>query len=210
MSHRIGIVSDPHASPGTLWEAMEIFRQREVDTILCAGDIAGYGSDLDRTVELLIESGGHAVLGNHDLWWLAADDKRKRGETFAYMAGLPSTVDLDIEGIRIHMVHGSPPDRVMNGIRLLDEEGRIIPEQQLLWNERLASLPYEALIVGHTHQVFAERFGNLLVVNPGSTCFNHTCAILFLPERKLEFVSLGGKEPLLSWNFSMLRTRGEV
>jgi predicted phosphodiesterase len=38
------------------------------------------------------------------------------------------------------------------------------------------------LVVGHTHQVFAETVGGVLVVNPGSSAFNHSCAILSLPD----------------------------
>ena len=47
------------------------------------------------------------------------------------------------------------------------------------------------------------RAGDLLVVNPGSTLFNHTCAILSLPEMAVEVFSLSGKEPLLVWNWGM-------
>ena len=40
----------------------------------------------------------------------------------------------------------------------------------------------KVLLVGHTHQVFCEQLGNTLVINPGSTRFKRTCAILSLPD----------------------------
>jgi putative phosphoesterase len=67
----------------------------------------------------------------------------------------------------------------------------------------LKTFPADVLIVGHTHQVFAERLGHILVVNPGSTLFNHTCAILTLPEMTVQILSLSNKAPVLSWNWGM-------
>ena len=58
--------------------------------------------------------------------------------------------------------------------------------------------------MGHTHQVFAEQLGHVFVINPGSTQFNHSCMILTLPEKRVEYFALQGKEILRSWNFSML------
>ncbi|PLX79467.1 MAG: hypothetical protein C0616_11285 [Desulfuromonas sp.] len=207
MSRQVGLISDPHASPEPLFDALSIFRRREIDIILCAGDIAGYGSDLERSVEALSTNDCHAVLGNHDLWWLA-DEDGEGGTATSYLRGLSATFVTEVEGKVISMVHGAPPDLVMDGIRLLDEDGRVIPEQREFWSERLESLPCDVLVVGHTHQVFAERFGDLLLVNPGSTCFNHTCAILTLPELEVEFIPLCGREPLLSWSWGMIGRRG--
>ncbi len=50
MSTRIGIVSDVHATPAPLRDALSIFKKEGVDRIFCAGDIAGYGKELDQTV----------------------------------------------------------------------------------------------------------------------------------------------------------------
>jgi len=48
MSVKIGLISDMHATPGPLKEALSIFREEGVDRILCAGDVAGYGTELDQ------------------------------------------------------------------------------------------------------------------------------------------------------------------
>jgi Icc-related predicted phosphoesterase len=63
------------------------------------------------------------------------------------------------------------------------------------------------LIVGHTHQVFAEQLGRTLVINPGSTKFNHTCAILRLPELALEIRPLANQTPVLSWHWRLNREK---
>ena len=66
---------------------------------------------------------------------------------------------------------------------------------------------HDALIVGHTHQVYAEQLGQLLVINPGSVPFNHSCMVLGLPEMRVDTYALGAQEIIYSWNFSLLQAR---
>ncbi len=85
----------------------------------------------------------------------------------------------------------------------MDPQGKVDEEKKSPWLNKLSSLESDILIVGHTHQVFAEYFGSLLVINPGSTCFNHTCMLLTLPEMTVEILSLSNKEPVMTWNWSL-------
>lgn len=205
---KIGLISDVHATPAPLQEALEIFRREEVDTILCAGDIAGYGRELEQTAALLHENDCQVVLGNHDLWWLERYGEMWGGITEKYLSSLPSVVELPAAGKFLYMVHASPPESLLDGIKLLDENAELLPEQQALWSDCLMEFPYDVLVVGHTHQVFSEKLGDLLVVNPGSTLFNHTCAILSLPSMDVQVFSLSGQEPLMSWNWGLLYADG--
>ncbi len=66
----IGLISDVHATPGPVEEALSIFEQAGVEQVFCAGDVAGYRDQLKQTVALLVESGCQTVLGNHDLLYL--------------------------------------------------------------------------------------------------------------------------------------------
>jgi predicted phosphodiesterase len=56
-------------------------------------------------------------------------------------------------------------------------------------------------VVGHTHQVFTEQVGDILVVNPGSSAFNHSCAILSLPEMTVQVFPLSDREIEKTWNW---------
>ncbi len=112
-------------------------------------------------------------------------------------------LELSVAGKQLYMVHASPPESVMEGITLLDENGTLNPEQRDHWTGYLKTFLFDVLVVGHTHQVFAERLGDVLVVNPGSTRFNHTCAILSLPSMEVRFFPLGGRTPVLAWNWGM-------
>ena len=60
----IGLISDVHATPKPLAEALSIFARAGVDRILCAGDIAGYMDQLDATIKLLINNNCHTIMGN--------------------------------------------------------------------------------------------------------------------------------------------------
>ena len=204
MSTKVGLISDVHASPAPVAEALEIFRENQVATILCAGDVAGYGENLEKTVELLIKSGCTTVMGNHDFWYLENNKHEDRGAA-GFLRNLPRAIHTEIEETRVSMVHASPTGELLDGIRLLDEDGEPVLALGYYWANKLQKEHTDILIVGHTHQVFAEQLGDLLVINPGSTLFNHTCAILSLPDRNVEFFPLSGKEPVLCWNFSMLR-----
>ena len=201
MSTKLGLISDPHASPAPVAEALAIFEAQGVEQILCAGDIAGYGDELEATVDLLIAGGCRAILGNHDLWYLDDAPADRSDMVTGFLRALPLVLDLTIEGKRLYMVHAQPPRSCEGGIRLLDERGEILPEQRCIWSERLRAFPYDILVVGHTHQLFAEHLGGTLAINPGSSQFNHSCAILSLPELDFRVCPLSNQTPLKSWNW---------
>jgi putative phosphoesterase len=209
---KIGLISDTHSTTAPLEEALAIFKREQVDTIICAGDIAGYGRDeLLPTIDLLVNNNCQAISGNHDY---CSPDYSYHGEKEkieAFFNELPITLNLTIEDKRIYVVHAQPPDMMHGGIKLLDPDGKIFPDRKEKWTEELKSLDCDILIVGHTHQVFSEQLGDILVINPGSTTFNHTCAILTLPEMKVDFFALSKKEPITVWNWAhFFRDQGEI
>jgi putative phosphoesterase len=197
----IGLSSDVHATPAPVQEALSIFKQADVEQVFCAGDIAGYRDQLEQTVALLAENGCRAVLGNHDLLYLDHHGDDTIDRAVAYFRQLPLSIGTGIEGKRVYMVHAQPPDACHGGIKLLNREGEVQLDRVALWEEWLQGLDCDVLVVGHTHQVFAEKVGNILVVNPGSSAFNHACAILCLPEMTVQVFPLSGKAVEKTWNW---------
>jgi putative phosphoesterase len=200
---KIGLISDIHATLQPLREALAIFESEGVEMILCAGDVAGYGKQLEQTVQALIDSRCRVVMGNHDLWCLERSGIDLDGVSAVYLRNLPAVIEFKAAGRIIYMVHASPPDSFMDGIKLLDENAALIKQEKHSWSCCLRDFHCDVLVVGHTHQVFAEQLGNPLVINPGSTLFNHTCAILTLPEMAVQIVPLSHKDPVLSWNWGL-------
>lgn len=204
MTTRIGLISDVHSSPKPLGQALEIFRKEQVDEIICAGDIAGYYDTLLPTIELLAGSNCKAIVGNHDQSYLEKATPEDDQSIRAYLQNLPQFLDLEIEQKRLFVVHANPPCEQHGGIRLLDPQGEIKDDRKNEWTLALSGFDYDVLIVGHTHQVYAVQLGRVLVVNPGSSVFNHSCMILSLPDMSLETFALGKREIVKCWNFSML------
>ncbi len=197
----IGLISDVHAAPEPVAEALAIFAKAGVDQILCAGDIAGYMDQLDETVKLLVENNCQTIMGNHDLLYLDHLDDEAESAAISFLRQLPASYQANIADKRLYMVHAQPPDGCHGGIKLLDKEGQLQADKVAQWAEKLQSFDYDVLVVGHTHQVYAELIGDTLVVNPGSSVFNNCCAILRLPEMTVEMLPLSGKTIEKTWNW---------
>ncbi len=197
----VGLISDVHAAPKPVEEALTLFSDKGVDLILCAGDIAGYMNQLECTVKLLMDSECRTVVGNHDLSYLKRNRNNNDIDSVKYLRQLPATFKMKIEGKRLYMVHAQPPDACHGGIKLLNKQGGVQLESLEYWSEILKPFDYDVLVLGHTHQVFAEFIGGTLVINPGSSVFNHCCAILRLPEMRVEMFALSGKKIEKTWNW---------
>ncbi len=206
MSTKIGLISDTHSTTAPLKEALSIFEREQVDFIICAGDIAGYGEDqLEQTIELLQKNNCLMISGNHDHCDATTTLGSCSDKIIKFFDSLPTHLELTIEDKSIYVVHACPPDEQHDGIKLLDPEGRVFTDRKEQWENELKYFDYDVLIVGHTHQVFSETLGNILVINPGSTTFNHNCSILQLPEMQVQNFALSGKTPIKVWNWGMIR-----
>lgn len=200
MTHKIGIISDIHATLEPLQEAMDIFKQHKVKTIICAGDVAGYGQDqLDQVIDTLISNRCLCIAGNHD----NSADVRLSSDANQFLSNLPDYLTVEVEGASIYVAHAEPPNLQHGGIKLLDPEGNIFPDRLKNWEEKLQNFTHDILIVGHTHQVFHQMIGSTLVINPGSTYFNHSCMILSLPQKTVKVFSLLNKDIVPTWNWGI-------
>jgi predicted phosphodiesterase len=130
---------------------------------LAAGPVPA--ETLDRIMELdaLVIRGNadRELLGNEtegllDEWVRAQLEDRHR----EYIAGLPETVELDVEGLgRVLFCHGSPRS---------DEEMilRTTPDEWV--REMLADVEADVVVCGHTHMQFDRVVDGVRIVNAGS------------------------------------------
>jgi putative phosphoesterase len=204
----IGLISDVHALPAPVEEALAIFDSEGVDQVFCAGDIAGYNDQLPATIALLKNYNVQSIVGNHDLHYLEKHDETDSAEV-SYLKRLPTSIETSIESKKVYMVHAQPPNACHGGIKLLDRNGVVMPELLEHWTKKFQSFDHDVLIVGHTHQVFVEKMGSTLVVNPGSSAFNHSCAILRLPEMTVELFALSGRKIESTWNWGEYMIHGK-
>ena len=157
---RIGIVSDVHGNIAGLQAALD--RMDPIDELLCAGDSVYQYRWSNEAVALLRERGARVVLGNHDEIILGRDGERARamehvrGDLVEWLREQPYAVDAEVGGRRFLMAHSSP----WGGWEYH------YPHDPL-W-KRTATLEHDVVVTGHTHVPMAERFGDTLVINPGS------------------------------------------
>jgi predicted phosphodiesterase len=184
---RIGLLSDVHANLPALQAALTALRQAEIDKLLVAGDLVGYGAQPNECVTTLAEAGAQCVAGNHDLFVLdrlpptrfptlarsSAEVTRSllSADVRSFLASLPLTLRVE----NLLMAHGSPAN----------PEEYVVKESRAV--ELLSQLPQMApgtdtLILGHTHRQWCVSggVGTLsahdrvrppvapLLINPGS------------------------------------------
>ncbi len=163
-----GLISDIHADPVGLELAWAHLTVMGVDSIICAGDLVGYGSMPDQVVDFVEQHGIRSVRGNHDRWAL----ERGLGVPDEFGGSIPSQKTLDFlrllppslvfehDDRTIAVVHGSP----RGDMEFMTPER--FPGTVL--DEMLKSLGVDILIHGHTHRPMCYRSDIGLVINPGS------------------------------------------
>lgn len=159
---RLGIVSDIHCNIAGLERALELMAP--FDELWCAGDSVFQFRWSNDVVAKLRDVGAKVVLGNHEETILGRDGERALSspkvdqDLVAWMREQPYRLEERIDDKTVVMTHGSPwePWREYHY------------PHETIWS-KAAELPCDTLIVGHTHYKMAQRFGSVLVINPGST-----------------------------------------
>lgn len=158
---RIGIVSDVHGNSAGLDRALALMG--DVDELICAGDSIfqfRFGND---AVNRLRARGALTIQGNHEETFFSRDGERARAagwidrDAMSWLAERPLRLQIERDGRRILIVHGSPWE---------PRYEYIYPHTPAL--RRFATLDADVVVLGHTHHQMAERVGSVLAINPGS------------------------------------------
>ncbi len=68
------MISDIHGNYEALVKAMAVIRRREVDRIICLGDVIGYGANPNECLEYIKKNIDIVLCGNHDLYQVKKSD----------------------------------------------------------------------------------------------------------------------------------------
>ena len=169
---KIVIASDLHANLEAL-DALPL----DYDKMWILGDLVNYGPNPAEVVEFVRSQANHVVRGNHDQFLACGDDPRciPRFQEMASVAGkftksklgvhdkeylrdLPLQLELQVGHTRFWLCHAMPSDPLYG----------YGPPESDRWKEECSRVPADILFVGHTHIPFVKKFGECLVVNPGS------------------------------------------
>ncbi|HTP25064.1 MAG TPA: YfcE family phosphodiesterase [Anaeromyxobacteraceae bacterium] len=173
---RILVISDIHGNIDAL-EAV-VAAEPQVDRVLCLGDIVDYGPAPDAAVKWVREHAASTVRGNHDhamgldqdcrsapmFHRLAVWSRRRTASKLTederhYLGSLPLREQVELDGMRIVLVHATPADPLF----------RYLPASDVAaWQREVAGLGADLLLVGHTHTPILVDLGSTRLLNPGS------------------------------------------
>jgi putative phosphoesterase len=158
---KLGIVSDIHCNAAGLRRAIDLMG--DIDELICLGDSIWEYRFSNEVVALLEERAAHPIHGNHEEGFLGPLGERARAREgtdpalLDWLAARPHRIELDCGGKRLLLVHSTP----------WEPRGAYIhPGDALL--ARFAEAEADIVLYGHTHRQVVKRFGDVLVVNPGS------------------------------------------
>lgn len=167
---KVAFISDIHSNPNALTAVLEDIKQRGIDTTYCLGDIIGYHTFPNETIKILAQSSVIAIKGNHDLDVLNKKFNPEKEldifewtyntlteENRAYIVSLPNEIEVEIEGWKIKICHGSP-----ESVELYCHEGTAYTEKIM------EELKEDVLVCGHTHLPYHKMYGTKHIINSGS------------------------------------------
>jgi pyruvate-formate lyase-activating enzyme/diadenosine tetraphosphatase ApaH/serine/threonine PP2A family protein phosphatase len=179
---RIAVCGGVYANPFALRAFLADARARGADRLVCLGDLGGFGAACDAVWPLLSEGGVECIAGNYDVAIGRGDDdcgcgyaderdnrfaqlmydytRAHTGAEFAaWMAELPLEAREEIEGVDVHLVHGSP-------LAINDFLWESLGDEELVLRVRASGA--DVLLCTHTGIPWQRRVEGCLVVNVGT------------------------------------------
>jgi putative phosphoesterase len=174
----LALISDIHGNAVALDAVLADLAQREVEQIVCLGDVAAGGPQPHEVIATVRELGCPVVRGNADRWLLEGLPFGRSAETrrldhvvawararlapddIDYLAALPQTLRIGAAGrSSLFCFHASPRSDVESLLATT-------PEHEL--DEALGAAEASVVAGGHTHLQLLRRHRDRLLVNPGS------------------------------------------
>jgi len=175
---KIAILSDIHGNDEALRTVLMKTNKIGVDKILFLGDYVGYYYNADIILDLIKSYDKEIIKGNHELLMkeslndkeksLANQKKYGSGIEYAkkllsteqinYLINLPEKKELEIDGLKILMCHGSPRD----------VWEYIYPDASEEIKKKCLGSDADFVFIGHSHYSFIYEQCNKVLMNVGS------------------------------------------
>ncbi len=178
---KVAVISDVHANLIALQEVLKDMANEGCEKVICLGDIVLAGPQPKETIEFFKQQDWLVIQGNTDKLIvdfgsevlemleerfpvmaksIVDDIAQLSDEDIAYLDNLPPQVMLEVGGLQLHLVHGSPRannEDIMPGMPIETIE------------EIIAETPADLILCGHTHTPCGYQTNSKqTVVNVGS------------------------------------------
>ncbi len=178
--NKIAVISDIHGNFESLKTVLEDIKKRNVDKVICLGDILAKGRHFHECIELIRENCDVVIQGNCDYYFSnfeRADNEvnNKRllynrslttDEDRNYLANLPYSYEMLISGKLFRFYHATPTS--INGY-IGDMDNLDAYYEMCLPSENTISQNIADVVVyGHIHKTYMMKVFNRTILNAGS------------------------------------------
>ena len=180
---RIAIISDIHSNLEALKATLKDIEKRNVDKIICLGDIIAKGVHPKECIELIRKNCEIVLQGNCDFYFSVEYDnistipeqEQKRikwnqslisREDRKYLLNLPFCYEFYMSGSLVRLFHATP---IVNNKAILNVDSIETKYQMFLPSPNTVSqMKADVVIYGHIHHQYMDRLYNKTIINVGS------------------------------------------
>ena len=177
---KIAIISDIHGNLEALKTVLDDIKKRNVDKIICLGDILAKGRHFGECIKLVRENCDVVIQGNCDYYFsnfTEADNEvnNKRlhynrdnttEEEREYLVHLPYSYEMKLSGDLVRFYHATP-DRINGYVGDMDNLDTYY-KMFLPSNNTVSQDVADIVVCGHIHKSYMMKVFNRTIVNAGS------------------------------------------
>ncbi|MDD3304318.1 MAG: metallophosphoesterase family protein [Clostridia bacterium] len=181
---KFAIISDIHSNLEALKATLNDISKRDVDKIICIGDIIAKGTHVKECLDLVRQHCDIVIQGNCDRHFSATHDltdpffseqektriqynqSRLTMEDREYLSNLPFCFEFYMSGSYVRLFHATPQrDNIplINLDSIQDKYNMFLPTEKTV-TQKIA----DVVIYGHIHHPYMDRLYNKTLINVGS------------------------------------------
>lgn len=180
---KLAIISDIHANFQALKAVFADIETKNVDKIICLGDIIGKGVNARKCIDLVKKKCDVILRGNTDDRFSQNADNFKNNieeykrikynqsllndDDFLFLSNLPLCYEIKLSGNLIRFFHAHPtsPYKTINNYNMdFNEKYKLFLPTENTGSQEIADF----VVFGHLHYQFMEKIYNRTIVNSGS------------------------------------------